>query len=84
MVMPNGLNGLDLIKRFRADRPELKAIITSGYSLDLAHGRLPAHEQVAYLPKPYEVSSLIASVRNALTGQPSAHRGWTCDEPGSN
>ncbi len=66
MVMPSGITGLDLAKRFHATRPELKVIVTSGYSLDLSRAGLPGGTAVAYLAKPYEVSGLNALIRKSL------------------
>jgi CheY-like chemotaxis protein len=66
MVMPNELTGLDLARRFKAERPELKVVITSGYSVDIAQSGIPAGQDIAYLGKPYEVSQLTVFVRNCL------------------
>jgi signal transduction histidine kinase len=66
MVMPNELTGLDLARRFKADRPELKVVITSGYSVDIAQSGIPAGQDIAYLGKPYEVRQLTAFIRNCL------------------
>jgi CheY-like chemotaxis protein len=72
MVMPNGLTGLDLAKRFKSDRPELKVVITSGYSVDIAHSGIPAGQDVSYLGKPYEGSHLTAFVRKCLRSESTA------------
>jgi PAS domain S-box-containing protein len=68
MVMPNGVTGLDLTARFKCDRPNLKVIITSGYSVDLRHSGIPAGQGVTYLAKPFDVSRLNALVRESLDG----------------
>src|SRR5262245_7646776 len=34
MVMPNGLNGRELAQRLRSERPDLKVIYSSGYSVE--------------------------------------------------
>jgi two-component system, cell cycle sensor histidine kinase and response regulator CckA len=65
MVMPGGLNGLDLFERLRPLKPDLKFIISSGYSSDLLHGaRLP--EGVKFLPKPYDPNALGNLIRESL------------------
>ena len=70
MVMPNGLSGVDLARRFRAERPELKVVITSGYSMNLAKEGLPAGPDIAYLAKPYEVAGLTRLMHQTLEGEP--------------
>lgn len=66
MVMPNGYTGIDLATRFKRDRPDLKIIISSGYSVDLRQGGLPASLGIAYLPKPFDVRQLNTLVRECL------------------
>jgi PAS domain S-box-containing protein len=66
MVMPKGITGLDLAERFRRTRPDLKVIVTSGYSLDLRKSGVPANASTAYLPKPFELCALAAIVRGCL------------------
>jgi DNA-binding NtrC family response regulator len=66
MVMPEGLTGLDLAEKFKKEKPNLKVIISSGYSVETAgHSRLAAHG-VIYLQKPYSVESLSKAVRDCL------------------
>lgn len=66
MVMPKGPNGIELAKRFTVERPDLKVIIASGYSVDLAKSGLPDPTAAVYLAKPYEIVSLINLVRRLL------------------
>jgi len=63
MVMPKGHSGLDLAGRFRAERPELKVVITSGYSLDLTKERILDGPGVAFLAKPYPFDALADVLR---------------------
>ena len=72
MVMPGGLNGLELARRLRADRPELKVIFTSGYSAELARGILNHEEGDAFLQKPCEATHLLETVRRCLDAPPAA------------
>jgi CheY-like chemotaxis protein len=37
MVMPGGMTGLDVIERLRSLQPNVRSIVSSGYSLDLGH-----------------------------------------------
>lgn len=67
-VMPGGLTGLDLIGRLRANRPELKAILASGYSAQLAQPDLAAARGVTFVPKPCSPEDLSKAVRQCLGG----------------
>jgi CheY-like chemotaxis protein len=68
MVMPKGYSGLDLAGRFRAERPELKVVITSGYSVDLTKDRIPNASGIAFLAKPYPFDSLVDVLRKSFDG----------------
>ena len=58
MVMPKGHSGLDLAGRFRAERPQLKVVITSGYSVDLTKESVLDGPGIAFLSKPYPFDGL--------------------------
>ncbi|HEY1410984.1 MAG TPA: ATP-binding protein, partial [Rhodopila sp.] len=67
VVMPGGMNGLDLVREARRQRPELKALLTSGYIGGHAPGE--AESEVARLPllaKPYQQADLARAIHEAL------------------
>jgi PAS domain S-box-containing protein len=66
MVMPEGMTGLDLAGRLREAKGDLKVIVSSGYSVDLANSGIPAGSGIAFLSKPYEVKGLVSMVRKCL------------------
>ncbi|MBI5690618.1 MAG: PAS domain S-box protein [Verrucomicrobia bacterium] len=66
MVMPEGINGLELIEHLRRLKPGLKAILSSGYSTEIARPGVLAQAGVVYLPKPYEATVLAETVQRAL------------------
>jgi CheY-like chemotaxis protein len=66
MVMPNGVSGLDLIERLHAIKPELKALLMSGYSEKLLKNGAPDKAGVAFLAKPCRASVLGSAVRQLL------------------
>lgn len=68
MVMPEGMTGLELAERLRAFKPSLKAIISSGYSSEIAETKVLAHAGLVYLPKPYDIRALAEVVRRCLDG----------------
>jgi CheY-like chemotaxis protein len=64
--MPEGMTGLELAHKLRAENPRLKVLISSGYSAEMVEqGQLTA-EGIAYLPKPYQLSVLGVKVRKCL------------------
>jgi CheY-like chemotaxis protein len=65
MVMPEGLNGLELARRMRQGKPALKVIISTGYRLDTAD-QPTALEKVLFLSKPYSVGTMLEKVRASL------------------
>jgi CheY-like chemotaxis protein len=68
LVMPNGMNGQDLLRRAREHRPGLKALFTSGYSEHVIKHRGDAAADVPLLGKPYRKQQLAAAVRHVLDG----------------
>ncbi len=66
MVMPEGMSGLELAAKLREEKPDLKVIISTGYSAEVGErGRLAAMG-VVYLPKPYRPPLLAKTVRECL------------------
>jgi PAS domain S-box-containing protein len=74
MVMPAGVSGLELAERLRAAKPELKVIISSGYSSELVRQGAAALEGIRYAPKPCPPAELAAAIRQCLD-KPSAAGG---------
>ena len=71
MIMPEGMNGLELVRRLRRDRPELKVIISSGYSMEMATDGIPSDEGIIYLSKPFEAKTLGTVLRECLDAKTS-------------
>jgi PAS domain S-box-containing protein len=63
LMLPGGMSGPALIERFRADRPELPVILSSGAIRD---GAVPSIADVATLPKPFQMHTLLTVLRNCL------------------
>jgi signal transduction histidine kinase/ActR/RegA family two-component response regulator len=69
VVMPGGMNGVTLVGEARRHRPDLKALLTSGY---LA-GNVPGEGEgdtadLPLLSKPYQQADLARAIREALNG----------------
>ena len=67
IVMPDGMNGVDLAERLRRSRPSLKVIYTSGYLADLSREDILRHAD-AYIAKPFSLMELARLVRRTLDG----------------
>jgi signal transduction histidine kinase len=63
IIMPQGMNGLELAQRLTADRPMLKVLCTSGYVPDGIQGDLC----IRLLAKPYDIRQLLDAVETVLT-----------------
>ncbi|HVI26737.1 MAG TPA: response regulator [Xanthomonadaceae bacterium] len=63
IVMPKGVDGLELLREARALRPGLRVLLASGY----ARGRLPVvPEGCDFIAKPYRIEDLEARLRGLL------------------
>jgi PAS domain S-box-containing protein len=72
LIMPNGIDGQELLRRARALRPGLKALFTSGYSEQFIKGRGPTEAGVPLLSKPYRTQKLAEAVRGVLDARPQS------------
>jgi CheY-like chemotaxis protein len=69
MVMPDGISGLQLADKLKAQNPGLKVIFTTGYSSELLGKDFEIKEGVNFLQKPYPPQKLVQTVRNGLASQ---------------
>jgi signal transduction histidine kinase/ActR/RegA family two-component response regulator len=67
IVMPDGMNGVELAERLRRGRPGLRVIYTSGYLADLSREDISRHSD-AYIAKPFSLTELARLVRRTLDG----------------
>lgn len=70
MIMPGGVTGKELAEKLSADKPGLKVVFSSGYSLDVLGDDFRLCSGCALLQKPYRAQVLAATVRQCLDGQP--------------
>ncbi len=66
MVMPEGVSGGELARKLRADKPELKVIYMSGYSVEILEKDLSDQKDFRFLEKPYRPQTLAQMVRDCL------------------
>jgi two-component system cell cycle sensor histidine kinase/response regulator CckA len=67
VVMP-GMNGRVLVEELRRDRPDLRALFTSGYTSDAVLERGVREAEVAFLQKPFTSEALATKLRQLLDG----------------
>jgi PAS domain S-box-containing protein len=66
IVMPEGISGIELAKKLRAEKRDLKVIWSSGYSVEVAGQDFGLREGMAFLKKPYQPKDLARIVRETL------------------
>ena len=66
MMMPEGVSGRELAEQVLAERPELKVICSSGYSLDVVSPEFASRDGLIFLQKPYDPELLAQTVRDCL------------------
>lgn len=64
--LPGGLDGAELIARFQAERPGLRAVLSTGYGTELDPHRLGRLRHVRLLPKPFAPDAVARFVRECL------------------
>ncbi|MGC2856127.1 PAS domain-containing protein [Novispirillum sp. DQ9] len=70
MVMP-GMNGAELARVVRRDRPDLPVILISGYSEEAARGEITDSADMHFLPKPFSLQQLAEKVKDVTTAAPA-------------
>jgi PAS domain S-box-containing protein len=66
VVMPRGINGVDLAREARKLRPRLKVLLTTGYASRDLLSLVEADENIPVFGKPYGRTELAARIRAAL------------------
>jgi two-component system cell cycle sensor histidine kinase/response regulator CckA len=73
VAMP-GMDGPTLVRRLREARPDLPAVLVSGYA-DAVQRRALAAEDIAFLAKPFGMAQLVETVNLALSRTPAPAAG---------
>ena len=66
MVMPEGVTGLELAEKLRAEKPTLQIIISSGYSTEFSAHGVSTGAGFIYLPKPSPSTVIATTVRTCM------------------
>jgi two-component system NtrC family sensor kinase len=71
ILMPGGMNGLDLAREIGARFPTIPVLLTTGYS---ASAQDAVRQGVVVLQKPYDFESLKRNIREAIEGAKARRR----------
>ena len=71
ILMPGGMNGLDLAREISARFPTIPVLLTTGYS---ASAQDAVRQGVVVLQKPYDLESLRRNIREAIEGAKTRRR----------
>jgi len=66
VVMPGGVSGKDLAEKLCSEKPRLRVIFTSGYSVNVLGSEFELVNGQNYLQKPYRADLLVQTVQNCL------------------
>jgi CheY-like chemotaxis protein len=67
LTIPGGVGGKEVIEKLRSFDPDLKAIVSSGYSTDPIMANYRDYGFSAGLSKPYRTQELIEMLRELIT-----------------
>src|SRR5262249_30296822 len=80
-VMMPGMDGLELLERARNLRPDIRAIVMTGYKTEEAV--IPAFRNKAcdFLSKPFHFDDLVEAVQSAMSREPNLQIGVSSEKP---
>jgi signal transduction histidine kinase/ActR/RegA family two-component response regulator len=71
IIMPGGMTGRDLALKLLEQKPSLRVLYTTGYSVDLVESDFSLKPGLDLIPKPYSSTALARAVRQSLDRKPS-------------
>jgi signal transduction histidine kinase len=72
VVMPYGINGIQLARQARKLRQDIKVLLTSGYTMQTLSAEYGAENEFTIIGKPYRQGELAEHIRQALAGRDAA------------
>jgi nitrogen-specific signal transduction histidine kinase/ActR/RegA family two-component response regulator len=69
LTVPGGMGGLETIEKLRQMDPQVRAIVSSGYSRDPVLAQYRAHGFLGMVPKPYDLHELVKVVHTVMQGK---------------
>ncbi|HEX4940123.1 MAG TPA: ATP-binding protein, partial [Candidatus Kapabacteria bacterium] len=70
IVMPGGMTGIELAREARKIRPDIKVLLTSGFSEAMVQNDGQPGETINVLSKPYRSQELARKIQEVLSGKP--------------
>jgi PAS domain S-box-containing protein len=67
LTVPGAMGGKDAVLRLREIDPQVKAVVSSGYSQDPVMSDYEKHGFVGVVPKPYKLVELSETIQKAMT-----------------
>jgi PAS domain S-box-containing protein len=68
LTVPGAMGGLDCMKTLQKLDPQVRAIVSSGYSSDPVMANFRGYGFAAAIPKPYRITDFAKSIRQVLEG----------------
>ena len=68
LTIPGGMGGKETIQRLMEIDPEVKAIVSSGYSNDPVLANFREYGFMGFIPKPYKIQELSEILHGVITG----------------
>jgi PAS domain S-box-containing protein len=65
IVMPDGMNGIELAREARRLRPDIRVLLSSGYSRET----LTAQREGTFIPKPYRMPDLLDRIHHMIANE---------------
>ena len=65
ILMPGGMNGIELAHEVRQFNPDIKIILASGYPLPALHDEHDNMDEFSFLNKPYRLADIAKCLRSA-------------------
>lgn len=69
-------NGLELAREIRRERPDTRVLLTSAYHLSQRQLERADCGVSGFIPKPYDVTEVVAFIRAKASAPPSSRRLW--------
>jgi CheY-like chemotaxis protein len=70
LTIPGGMGGREAVGLLRQIDPGIRAIVSSGYSSDVAMADFRKHGFQGMVAKPYDIAELSMVIRNVLSAGP--------------
>jgi CheY-like chemotaxis protein len=74
LTVPGGMGGMETLGKLREIDPAVRAIVSSGYSDEMAIGEYRAHGFVGMIPKPYRIDDCARILGEVLAHPVAAER----------